>query len=116
MVMKDREESGRIIEPKSITELNKEYRANEDVLGQFCEDCCVVGESHYTAQRILRLSYDHWCRRNNYRGLTAVALNKALKQRRANAQHVVPVDRHERTRLDKQGESDVRLRGGEHIR
>ena len=81
MVMKDREESGRIIEPKSITDLNKEYRANEDVLGQFCEDCCVVGESHYAAQRILRLAYDHWCRRNNYRGLTAVALNKALKQR-----------------------------------
>ena len=84
--MEDRKWSGRIKEPECIINWNREYRASEDVLGQFLDDCCIeysedTESSHYVPSRVARLTYESWCSRNGYHGLSAVALKKALVQR-----------------------------------
>ena len=89
MGKEDRKWSGRIKEPKCIIEANNEYRSSEDILGQFLDDCCNLSipndeggyEEYYASQRIIRLVYESFCNREGYRGLSAIGLNKALKQR-----------------------------------
>ena len=68
-------------EPSCVKQWNKEYRSNEDILGQFISECCVSGSDKLTSNVIMRLGYDDWCKRNGYHGLKAAGLAKALRQR-----------------------------------
>jgi len=81
MFLKDREAFGELHIPDKVKEWNNQYKQSEDVLQQFVEDHCNVGDLCEASQAVLRLLYEQWAGNNGYRPFTTVALNKALEQR-----------------------------------
>lgn len=48
--------------PSIITSATDEYRSDEDIVGQFIEDCCVTGHSAYNVKAgQLYEAYEKWC-------------------------------------------------------
>lgn len=78
----DMDKYGKIQKPKCITEWGKDYMANEDLLGHFLEDCCELGEGRKCSMRMLSVLYKEWCKREGYKGLSSIALNKAIRGRK----------------------------------
>jgi putative DNA primase/helicase len=48
--------------PKTVLEATQQYRQDEDLLGTFIEDCCVVRNGAFETANALYLAYVSWCR------------------------------------------------------
>lgn len=57
--------------PPSVERATKEYRFNEDVLGQFLEEWCVTGEHERIDARSLYEAFQEWGQENGYKYLPA---------------------------------------------
>jgi putative DNA primase/helicase len=67
-------------EAEAVQRATREYREEEDVLGAFLADRCVVGEGQ-VAPSDLRDAYDDYCRDLGERPLAASVLGKQLTRR-----------------------------------
>lgn len=47
--------------PEAVAKATETYRAEEDHVGRFLSDCCVVDESMRVAAAELRTAYEDWC-------------------------------------------------------
>ena len=67
--------------PQKVRAKKEAYRQDQDVLGQFLADCCIVGEAFQVAAKDLNAAYDHWRQENSLKEMSAIALSKRLKER-----------------------------------
>ena len=55
-----------LVEPAAIAENTKRYRASQDVVSEWIADCCLINQGD-EKQKALYISYEAWCRSNNYK-------------------------------------------------
>lgn len=68
-------------EPNAVRAATDEYRVEEDVLGQFLEARCELGEEHETAASILYEGYRNWAEAAGEATVTQTAFGRALRER-----------------------------------
>jgi putative DNA primase/helicase len=73
-------ESG-LAEPDCVKIATSEYRAEEDKLGTFLEECCVTGPNERERAGTLYKAYKAWCERNGENSTTQTRFGKALTER-----------------------------------
>jgi len=67
--------------PERVQAATAQYRADNDHVGRFIADCCVVNDSAYVACKALRDAYEVWCAENSENVWSSTALGKALRGR-----------------------------------
>lgn len=67
--------------PGVITEQGNEYKREEDVLADWLEDCCELGNEGYSTREQLQQSYAVYCARTGVRSMSVKALYAAFKER-----------------------------------
>jgi len=56
----------RIDDPPSVSEATAAYRASEDQVGAFLEECCELGDDMWCTRSDLRAAYEEWSRATGY--------------------------------------------------
>jgi putative DNA primase/helicase len=64
---------------QAVERATGDYRKEQDVVGDFIDECCVCGAALSVTNRDLRRVYDKWCLENGERSLGAKALAERLK-------------------------------------
>ena len=82
MAKEDRKKYGKIQMPKCVREWGKTFVAQEDLLGHFLEDCCVIGEGDVCSQRMLSVAFTEWNKQQGYKGITPITLGKRMRERK----------------------------------
>ena len=72
-------------EPKEVTDATTDYRADQDVVARFIEDCCTTGENQIAEAGQLYSSWVQWCTENNERPGSKKALGTRLQEHGYNA-------------------------------
>ena len=67
--------------PRAVREATEEYRKANDPVGDFLEECCVVGDEHWVTAAGLYTSYQKWCLDSGERPITRRRLADKLKRR-----------------------------------
>jgi putative DNA primase/helicase len=67
--------------PEEVAEATEEYRVEQDTLGAFLEECCIVDESNYEAIGELYEVYEAWARASGERPLAKNRLSQKLEER-----------------------------------
>ena len=67
-------------EPKEVTDATADYRADQDVVTRFIEDCCTTGENRIAEAGQLYASWVQWCTENNERPGSKRALGLRLQE------------------------------------
>jgi putative DNA primase/helicase len=57
------QESG-LATPEEVQESSNSYRAEQDQIGKFLSECCVLGEGFFCPTKTLRGAYERWCEDN----------------------------------------------------
>ncbi len=57
------QESG-LATPEEVQESSNSYRAEQDQIGKFLGECCVLGEGFFCPTKTLRAAYERWCEDN----------------------------------------------------
>ncbi|MCL0058735.1 phage/plasmid primase, P4 family, partial [Dehalococcoidia bacterium] len=52
-------------EPEIVARATANYRRDQDILGDFIEDCCTLERSASITKLALRTTYEKWCKDNN---------------------------------------------------
>ena len=68
-------------EPAVITAATNEYRADEDHLGKFISDICVIGDTLSATTRLLREEYESWCQETGEPVVSVQRLGRDLTAR-----------------------------------
>jgi len=50
-----------LAEPKAVTNATSDYRHEQDVLGDFIEDCCLLLPTAAVSKHELKIAYETWC-------------------------------------------------------
>lgn len=67
--------------PEAVTFATNMYRKDQDTLGQFFEDCCVLTPAFTTPSADLYQAYKSWCEQNSEKPMSQKALGARLKER-----------------------------------
>jgi len=67
--------------PAVVIEATQEYRTEQDHVGRFIEDVCVLDSEQCVAARDLRKAYEAWCEENGERPWSAKAMGPQLVER-----------------------------------
>jgi putative DNA primase/helicase len=67
--------------PQQVRAATEDYRSQEDVLGHFVSDCCVLGPREWAPTQALHEAYERWAERNGERSMGKIALGNALAER-----------------------------------
>ncbi len=68
--------------PESVLEQTKEYRKDEDIIGQFIEEECSMSDPNaFTTGKDLRDTYHDWCEDNGYKPLGTKNFSSEIKNR-----------------------------------
>ena len=68
--------------PPEVAQANDEYRQEMDIVGEFFDDCCVIGEPwDRITSKNLYLSYRRWCERNAYKVISQKMFGQRLIER-----------------------------------
>lgn len=67
--------------PAVVIEATQEYRTEQDHVGRFIEDVCVLDAEQCVAARELRKAYEAWCEENGERPWSAKAMAPQLVER-----------------------------------
>lgn len=73
--------SRRLERPGTVREASQTYRSEQDRIGQFLEDCCVVDSERKARVEKLTDAYTSWCIRNKHQQLNGNAFGRALSER-----------------------------------
>ncbi|ASR86812.1 DNA primase [Mycobacterium phage Findley] len=69
-------------EPASVKAATEEYSAEEDALGRFVEECCVLGnQAESTKPAVLLGAYQSWARANGEADMNQIKLGRELSAR-----------------------------------
>lgn len=68
-------------DPDVVVEATREYRADQDMLGEWIDDCLTVSDSSSETSAALYKSYKAWCEKNGFRCVTSKKLGMMLKDR-----------------------------------
>lgn len=68
-------------DPEVVVEATGEYRADQDMLGQWFDECITVSDSSSDSSKALYKSYKSWCDDNGFRFVTSKKLGMMLKDR-----------------------------------
>jgi putative DNA primase/helicase len=69
--------------PQAVRTATREYRREEDKLGRWIEDCCLVGRQDYRCRAAaLYARYKTWCERAGEKPITQTAFGTSLRERR----------------------------------
>lgn len=67
--------------PPAVSEATAQYRNEQDHIGRFIEDVCVLGPEWKCTARELRGAYENWCQENGERPWSARAMAPQLVER-----------------------------------
>lgn len=67
--------------PKTILEATAEYRKEQDTLGGFFDDCCVLGDERECYSHELRKVYTAWCKSGDEYAVSQRVFTARLKER-----------------------------------
>ncbi len=67
--------------PEQVTEATQGYRTEQDRIGEFIEECCVLDEQGFAASSDLYLAYQRWCNQNGDKPWSGRALGEAMSER-----------------------------------
>ena len=67
--------------PAVVTEATKAYRAEQDVLAAFIEDCCLVGDKYQAKSKELYAAYVEWCDQMGERAVKGKDFGSSLRER-----------------------------------
>lgn len=68
--------------PASVTRATEEYRGNQDTIGQFLAECCILGEEHRVTSNLLFRTYTRWAAAHGHKfTLTSNKLGRILDER-----------------------------------
>ncbi len=72
-----------LVQPEAVLSATSEYRSEQDLLGQFLDECCiVVRQQGFTIDsRDLYRAYCGWCEDNHYHPLNQRALGGQLREK-----------------------------------
>lgn len=68
-------------EPPEVTEATETYRAEQDVIGQFVEECCVIRPRAQVRFKELYAAYVKWCEDSHEAAVNRRQFGDALKER-----------------------------------
>ncbi len=67
--------------PKIVYEATQEYRSEQDVVGRFLEECCIIGEENHVYSSNLYKTYSEWCEDTGERKMSQTALGRRLGEK-----------------------------------
>jgi len=67
--------------PAVVTVATADYRAAEDTVARFLNECCRLGPGWYAYADQLRQRYEEWCREEDVQPRSAQAVAEELKRR-----------------------------------
>ncbi len=67
--------------PDSVTKSTKNYRNENDVVGQWLNSCCIVGMGGVTPMAQLHVSYSTWCLKSGFEPKSSEAFGKELTRK-----------------------------------
>ena len=67
--------------PECVKAATDAYRSDEDTLGQWLAECCIVGDSYTCKALAAYESYAAWCKVMNLRALTGTSFGKKITER-----------------------------------
>jgi len=67
-----------LAEPEEVQTATETYRAEQDSVGRFIEECCAIGNGYSASKNDFTVAYQAWCKRNNEAEITSTALTQAL--------------------------------------
>ena len=70
-----------LAEPQSVIRATAEYRGEEDVIGAFLEERCVLGAQRLVPNRRLLPAYAEWCKLNGHKPASATKFGRSLEAR-----------------------------------
>ncbi|MEZ5447071.1 MAG: phage/plasmid primase, P4 family [Gammaproteobacteria bacterium] len=70
-----------LLPPKTVQGAINEYRSEMDVLGNFIEERCLVGDQHSVRAQELYMAYKGWCAANSLRPLTGTRFGRKMAER-----------------------------------
>jgi putative DNA primase/helicase len=68
-------------EPETVKAATAEYRASQDVLAAFFDECCVFGEQYTAKAADVRKRYETWCDQNGERPVSGRKFGEVLTER-----------------------------------
>lgn len=71
----------RLTPPQAVVAAVEQYRSEQDVLGAFISDCCVLGRTVTTTKAALFAAYQTWCEENNERPWSQTRFSLRLQER-----------------------------------
>ncbi len=67
--------------PKEVTDATKEYQKDEDIIGHFFDDRCLLNpENHVRAGDIYK-EYEEWCKNNGHKPMSGTRFGVRMKER-----------------------------------
>ena len=68
-------------EPEAVTTATARYRHDQDILGDFIEDCCTLGPLSTVPKAELKEEYQKWCQDNGVEPVTQKTFKKRLEEK-----------------------------------
>ncbi|UCF91073.1 MAG: DNA primase [Desulfobacterales bacterium] len=67
--------------PESIKAATREYQQDEDILGHFIEDCCILGDNLEVKAGDLYQAYVKWCGEMGHKAMSGTRFGREMKRR-----------------------------------
>jgi putative DNA primase/helicase len=74
-------QAGGLQPPSKVLETTAQYKADEDIVGQFLNDCTLKDPNEIVRAGVLYNTYKSWCERCGYRYLTTTKFGGQIKER-----------------------------------
>ena len=68
-------------EPEAVTTATARYRHEQDILGDFIEDCCILEPLATISKAELKEEYQRWCQDNSVDAVTQKTFKKRLEEK-----------------------------------
>ena len=75
------ENGSRLRKPEKVSSAVETYKSENDILGQFITDCCVVDPDGRESKAIIRSEYVKWCSQNGEDPMSARKFNKIFREK-----------------------------------
>lgn len=70
-----------LAEPPEVIAATREYRNEMDILGEFIEECCAIGQNEEVLNKNLRKTYVQWCEDNGEKAVSEKAFSQRLQEK-----------------------------------
>jgi len=67
--------------PAIVREATQEYREDEDIMGYFLRDCCIIDQFKQVSAADFYKAYTTWCSENGHRPITGTKFGRLMKER-----------------------------------